>query len=302
MMGRRERLLLCCLVIALVAIIPVSQAAFPGKNGLIYYTSAPPISHGDQSGGSGIWVMNANGSHRHSLIPGSAPHSYSSPAISPNGRKVAYFDDSSDRFSLWLMNPNGSGKHLLTRRTDAPCASFTPNGRKVVFISGNSVAEINTNGSHLHRLIYGATCPSVSPSGEIAFIKSVFFGRTHEGSEIIVTRANGSHHRVALRTREHDFDPTFSPNGRKIIFTGNSPDTNIFTISARGSRPHQLTHHPGLAECPAFSPDGHKIVYVQKTRARPRREQIWVMNANGSHQHRLTHSKTADYCPQWAQR
>lgn len=82
---------LCCsLALALVFIISASQAAYPGKNGTIFFTSSPPSIPGHVSEQE-VWTMNSNGSNPHSLTPTSEPdHGAGLSGISPNGRKIVY--------------------------------------------------------------------------------------------------------------------------------------------------------------------------------------------------------------------
>jgi TolB protein len=267
-----------------------SMATFPGKNGHILYAG--------KSGG--IWSIPPTGGHPRIL--GHSMEAFT-PAVSPDGHHVVFATFDPDvSSSVWEMNTDGSNLHSVSHVPNhSTCPSFLPSGRQIVFYSGYGIWAINRDGSHRRRLIVPApSCPAVSPDGHIAFIKFVRFGPSHEGTEILVTNANGSHVRTVLRTRAHDFNLSFAPDGRTIVFTGDSPEKDIYAINTDGKHLRRLTHQPKLNECPTFSPDGRKIVYIHKTRRRPRRLQIWMMTATGSHQHRISSGEISEgSCPQW---
>jgi len=63
------------------------------------------------------------------------------------------------------------------------------------------------------------------------------------------------------------FAPTFSPDGKTILFSSNknkcdSRDFELFTIHPDGTGLEQVTTYGGFTSFPEFSPDGKKIVFV----------------------------------------
>src|SRR4051812_38036549 len=82
-----------------------------------HLASAAPARHADgqilffseHGGEDEIWVMNADGSHKHSLTRhDGAKITDLDPAWSPDGRKIAYVSDASGSQQVWIMNANGS--------------------------------------------------------------------------------------------------------------------------------------------------------------------------------------------------
>ena len=59
-----------------------------------------------------------------------------------------------------------------------------------------------------------------------------------------------------------DFQPDFSPNGRRIVFDRyNQVQDDLYVMKANGSRLRALTNTGDLDLSPAFSPNGKKVVF-----------------------------------------
>ena len=89
--------------------------------------------------------------------------------------------------------------------------------------------------------------------------------------------------------------PAYSPNGNLIVyvrskcksFQDQCGPTDLWTMAANGSHPHQLTNTPDLfEESPAWSPDGKQIVFSEASTSTAMG--LWVMNADGSRPRQLT--------------
>ena len=120
---------------------------------------------------------------------------------------------------------------------------------------------------------------------KIAFV----YGGGAGASHIAVINENGTG-QVILTDGGDDRDPSWSPDGSQIVFSGTRfGGVNIIRMNADGTGQVPLTDtlHPVSNSQPAWSPDGTKIAFVS-TRAGSRRAEIWVMNADGTNPMRLT--------------
>ncbi|MEJ7862326.1 MAG: Calx-beta domain-containing protein, partial [Pyrinomonadaceae bacterium] len=213
-----------------------------------------------------------------------------------NNGKIVFSSDREDGldYNIYTMHSDGSGAVKLTSFDNYHMnshASFSPDGRRIVFVNGVSISTINSDGSGLTELarISGAFVrnPSFSPDGsKIVFTTSP----TRENTRIYLMNSDGSAMDSYGRTQiqltngvSSDYEPSFSPDGSKIVFTSKRIATDnpeIYTMNSDGSAPTRLTNSAGIDQSPSFSPDGSKIVF--STNRGGGNYEIYSMNSNGS--------------------
>jgi Tol biopolymer transport system component len=103
------------LLLALVALLGApaqhANAAFPGKNGRIFFAS-------DRDGDFEIYSMNPNGSGVTALTDNQELDNQ--PAVSPDGNRIAFMSnrDGGD-LDIWVMNADGSEQTQVTNGTNS---------------------------------------------------------------------------------------------------------------------------------------------------------------------------------------
>jgi TolB protein len=164
------------------------------------------------------------------------------------------------------------------------------------------IYAVNPDGTGLTQLTHNDvedSTPLPSPNGKLIAFESVG-GRLFDFG-VVVMRANGTHRRVLDRK---GVDPSFSPNGKKIVYGGDDRQGlgQLFTIHPDGTHRRQLTdNHGGRIEYtdPAYSPNGKRIVFARAVVFRnSENDDIFTMRADGSHLRRLTHGG-GSFAPSW---
>ena len=79
--------------------------------------------------------------------------------------------------------------------------------------------------------------------------------------------ANGSHAKPITNFGCASFAPTFTPDGKRILFSSNKDDCDsrkfeLYIINVDGTGLEQVTHFGGFTAFPEFSPDGKSVVFA----------------------------------------
>jgi len=80
-------------------------------------------------------------------------------AVSPNGKKIAYWSRADGDFEIYVVNADGSGKKQLTKnRGNDALPAWSPDGKYIYYLSdqngkGWAVMVMNTNGSNQRKVV-----------------------------------------------------------------------------------------------------------------------------------------------------
>jgi TolB protein len=108
--------------------------------------------------------------------------------------------------------------------------------------------------------------------------------------------ADGSEERRLTDTTRDDQRPSWSADGKRIVF---GREGALFSVPAVGGPAQRVGKGLGNAANPAYSPDGKLIAYDYRTRGNGIRE-VYVMNADGTGIRRLTHLDDVSGVPSWS--
>lgn len=120
--------------------------------------------------------------------------------------------------------------------------------------------------------------PALSAS-EIAFA----FG----GDLWVAPRAGGEARRLTAHAGM-ERDPAFSPDGRRIAFTGEiDGNIDVYVVDAAGGSPLRLTWHPGPDQAVGWSPDGERVLFRSARDNGTRTARLWSVPVAGGWPERL---------------
>jgi Tol biopolymer transport system component len=223
------------------------------------------------------------------------------PVFSPDGKFVAYVENSSDPCGICLLELSTCD---VTDLTYGWSPDWSPDGKWIVYVWAREIYKINVETEESMQLTAEGFFPDWSPNNQyVAFsinsgdsaglyiidssgnsMHSVgdwgwlepdwhrqgsmltFIGWIDNKGGVCIVDTNGSNANLIL---EGGDSPVFSPDGSKIAYVSENDNYyDIFLINTDGTNEVQLTFEPesdnGYMSCePAWSPDGNQIVYAR---------------------------------------
>ncbi len=170
---------------------------------------------------------------------------------------ILYTSLASGDLDLWTMKSDGSGKTRITKTAGYDGgAVFSRDGRKLVWRANYPQNPADMD-KYKSLLAENLTAPMKM--------------------EIMVGNADGSNARAVTHFGCASFAPTFTPDGKKILFSSNKQECDsrhfeLYLMNLDGSGLEQVTHTGGFTSFPEFSPDGKTLVFCSDKDAKERYE------------------------------
>jgi Tol biopolymer transport system component len=117
--------------------------------------------------------------------------------------------------------------------------------------------------------------------------------------QLFIAAADGSDEHPLLAASHDDYDPTWAPDGKSIVFTSErNGSADLFRVNADGSGLTQLTSDPSYEDQAAFSPDGKQLAFVS-TRGTGYAN-LWILDLATKRAKALTSGPGGDFRPAWS--
>ena len=202
------------------------------------------------------------------------------PDCSPDGRWVAYVKYQQDAMELWVFDLEKQESHQITSGGAVNVEPrFSPDGKHLAFVS-------TSYNKRFH----------------------IFVGDFNGGELTSVRRLTGESRsnlpRFYYSEFDHEISPTWSPDGRELIFVSNRGHTygtgGFWRMKvAPGSEPREIHYEETAWKArPDFSPDGKRIVYASYLGRQW--HQLWVMPSEGGDPFPISYGDFDNTNPRWS--
>jgi serine/threonine protein kinase/Tol biopolymer transport system component len=90
------------------------------------------------------------------------------PTESSDGRHIVFVSTRAGAMNIWRMNSDGTQPTQLTKGAYEDLPSVTPDGRWVIYRTGNTISKVDIDGGNPIKLLdKSALCPALSPNGQL---------------------------------------------------------------------------------------------------------------------------------------
>ena len=219
---------------------------FPDSSALVVVHAA------SQETTAGLFVVSVNTRELRALTRPTGSSDYQFPAVSPDGRTVAFRDGSA--LFLLALRPDLTPAAEPRRLVDAPGSlhpTWTPDGKEIIYVQGYRLWRIDVTGEYPPRPLpfggEGAIMPAISrpvagkPSRLVYVRRSVDENLWRIDLPALGTPSQSAPILFPSSTRT-DYNAQFSPDGKRLAFqSGRSGRMEIWLSDADGANWRQLT-------------------------------------------------------------
>ncbi len=257
-----------------------------------------------------LWTIGADGSGHRPLTTG--PRSLSSPALSPDGRRVAYVDADDVGQQVFVQWVDGGERAQLTRVAHTPRRlAWSPDGRWLAFTM--LVPYEPTVMGELPRKPEGAEWAPPPVVVERSVFRNDGSGPRPYGFQhvFVVPAEGGSPRQLTSGDYDHDGGLAWTADSGALIVSANRGEdwetnpanTDLFRVPLDGGAMTRLTDRQGPDSGPVVSPDGDTIAWTgwDDRGLGYHRSRLYVMASDGSGRHELLADLDRDIeDPQWS--
>ncbi|MCA1581733.1 MAG: hypothetical protein LC796_10170, partial [Acidobacteria bacterium] len=195
-----------------------------------------------------------------------------SPAVSPDGRNLAFVSSRDGKSRIWLKQIAGGGEVALTEGPDDAAPRFSADGSSVFFTRWvdrqGSIYRVPTVGGEPRKLVSDGQDADGSPDGSKLVFLRVLARTGFLNTSILVANADGSAEReIAALPKRSLQRPRWTPDGISIAVIESrlqiSGPGSILLFSADGRHRRLIATPDGRGALSSVGWSGNRLVYLQ---------------------------------------
>src|SRR6185503_17314637 len=218
------------------------------------------------SGRDGLWRIATDGTPTE-LWNGTNGPAIAAPAISDDGRRIAFTVQSAERTQLYVMNAEGTGTHRIAEQLDVRGApAWSPDGGTVVIAVNENgephLFKIPVDGGTPVRLVKEySTDPTWSPDGEFLVYSGADVGTTFSVKAVTPDGSPRQLPKLVLSRGTRRL--VFLNDGHLVFMKGDLSHKDLWSIDLKTGREQQMTSLEAgpVMEDFDISRDGGTIVF-----------------------------------------
>lgn len=207
---------------------PLTPTIAPNGKWLAYVEQAEDIN---------IWRYEIGSEPNTPLRFAASSRAEHSPALSPDGKKLAFVSDRSGEDGIWVADADGSNLiNLISAECDAP--RFSPDGKRLAFAAKNagdknsSIFVASVEGGEPRRLTDGSArddYPAWSADGRFLYFRS-----NRNGDFQIWKMPSDTSGEALQITRNGGFETFAGPDGSEIYYTKGTGVAGLWRVASDG--------------------------------------------------------------------
>ena len=199
------------------------------------------------------------------------------PAISPDGKVVAYAAGPLSAMRIFVRQPGGRPVPLTADSSPSQRRPlWSPDGTRILYETDVDLFLVPSLGGVPRLMAHGACCAAWSPDGrQVAYVQSHRrFGTSERPESIsVVPPDGGASHFIAAVSDPHSL--TWSPDGRWLALVSgndqfavgtvqlaNKGPSAVVLVPAAGGRLVPVTNNASLNVSPVWTPDARHLLFV----------------------------------------
>jgi Tol biopolymer transport system component len=237
-----------------------------------------------------------------------------SPAVSPDGRMLAFTRDVTRAWREIFIAPidselrAGAGERLTSEALNVDSLAWTANGQELVFgaalPSGGTtylyrVSRKDKNVKNLAGVRIEGNAPAISRQGALAFSRLRLEPTTVQAIDLPKGKPAGIlTPRLLLSSTSRDYSLDFSPSGTEIVMSSiRAGAIQLWVFPASGGAPKQLTFLAAGANIPRWSPDGRWIAFSSLSESV---EDVFLISPQSGEIRQQTNNRRTEMRPTWS--